>query len=131
MSMEPCIICGGDGRISNSFGGSSATCPSCHGSGKRSETRGFYDVTKTKPEHHRPAGATITAGGRVKVDWPVTAEGAALANEVKNHTHLAAEQKAKLTRQIIDYEASHGSCTKTFSRLIRKELRAATPGAKS
>lgn len=126
MTAEACIICGGDGRISNSFGGSSSTCPACHGTGRRGEDRGSYDVTKTKPEHHRQSS---TKGGTApKSNWPTTAEGAKLATEVKENPHLSPERIAKLTRQIIDYEASHGQCTKTFSRLIRKELRAAASG---
>lgn len=126
MTTEPCMICGGDGRITNSFGGSSATCPSCHGSGRRGEDRSHWDVTKTKPEHHLAANAK-KAGAPVKTNWPTTGEGTMLANEVKDSPHLSADQKEKLTRQIIDYEASHGQCTKTFSRIIRKELRAAAP----
>jgi hypothetical protein len=122
MSAEACVICGGDGYISNSFGGSSATCPACHGTGRRGEDRGVYDVTKTKPQHHKQPTNTAAAP---KSNWPRTAEGAQLATEVKDHPHLSPERRAKLTRQIIDYEASHGQCTKTFSRLIRKELRAA------
>lgn len=122
MTAESCIICGGDGRISNSFGGSSATCPACHGTGRRGEDRGAYDVTKTKPEHHRRA---TNAAAPAKSNWPQTTEGGQLATEVKDNPHLSPELRAKLTRQIIDYEASHGQCTKTFSRLIRKELRAA------
>ena len=59
--MDPCMICGGDGRISNSFGGSTATCPACHGTGRRGEDGGFRDVTKTKPEHHNPAAAKKSA----------------------------------------------------------------------
>ena len=122
MSAEACIICGGDGRISNSFGGSSTSCPACHGTGRRAEDHGHYDVTKTKPQHHRQATTAATPKSR---NWPTTAEGIKLATEVKDNPHLSPERQAKLTRQIIDYEASHGQCTKTFSRLIRKELRAA------
>ncbi|TMB25489.1 MAG: molecular chaperone DnaJ, partial [Deltaproteobacteria bacterium] len=35
---ETCRLCGGDGRIGNALGRSSATCPSCHGSGRRTDT---------------------------------------------------------------------------------------------
>jgi hypothetical protein len=118
MISEPCVVCGGDGRIANSFG-NTTTCPGCHGSGRRAEDSGFRDVTKTKPSHHRPAG-NAPAG---KPKWPLTSEGARLATEVHACEHLAPERKEKLTRDIIDYEASHGGCTKTFSRLIRKQLR--------
>lgn len=122
------MICGGDGRISNSFGGSSATCPACHGTGRRGEDRGFHDVTKTKPEHHGAAAVKGAAPARPK--WPTTGEGARLATEINEHPHLSAEVKDKLTRQVIDYEISRGQCTKTFSRIIRKELRAASPAGK-
>lgn len=124
MTTDACMICGGDGRISNSFGGSTATCPACHGTGRRGESAGFHDVTKTKPEHHNAAKKAAAAG---RPTWPTSSEGAQLASEVRDHPHLSADLKAKLTRQIIDYEASHGGCTKTFSRIIRKELRAASP----
>jgi hypothetical protein len=56
MDGELCRLCGGDGRIGNALGGSSATCPGCHGSGRRADTSGgFHDVTKTKPSHYRSA----------------------------------------------------------------------------
>jgi hypothetical protein len=31
--------------------------------------------------------------------------------------------KAKLIREIMDYEGSHGSCTQTFIKKIRKQIR--------
>src|SRR6185369_7896974 len=77
MDGDPCRMCGGDGRIENALGGTTARCPSCHGTGRRAEaTYGFHDVTKTKPSHHRPAAAA-PAGPRV----PVTPEGIQLAVE--------------------------------------------------
>ena len=81
MEGEPCRLCGGDGRIGNALagGGSSATCPSCRGTGRRAEASyGFHDVTKTKPSHHRPA-APVSTGPKV----PTTPEGEQLAREVK------------------------------------------------
>jgi hypothetical protein len=33
------------------------------------------------------------------------------------------DTKAKLIREIIDYEQSHGSCTQTFVKKIRKQVR--------
>ena len=78
MQGEVCRLCGGDGRIGNALGGSSATCPSCHGSGRRAEwSPGFHDVTKTKPSHYRQA-APVSTGPR----GPATPEGRQLADDV-------------------------------------------------
>jgi hypothetical protein len=33
------------------------------------------------------------------------------------------DTKARLVREIIEYEGSHGSCTKTFTRKVRKQIR--------
>ena len=119
MEMEPCRICGGDGRVSNAFGGSSTSCPGCNGSGRRVNTEGFRDVTKTKPSHYtQPSKAEIAAKSSV----PVTAGGVQLQNEINSST-LPQELKAKLIREIADYEVSHGKCTQTFCKKIRKQLR--------
>jgi hypothetical protein len=121
MSGETCGICGGDGRIANSFG-SNATCPGCHGSGKKADDDHlFHDVTKTKPSHHRQANKAEIA---VKQTWPSTYEGAQLATEVKD-SRVSEDTKTKLTREIIDYEGSHGKCTQTFVKKIRKQIRPA------
>jgi len=112
-------MCGGDGRIGNALGGSSATCPSCHGSGRRAEAEyGFHDVTKTKPSHHRPAPAA-PAGPKV----PVTGEGAQLAAEVNASTVLSADAKQRLVAEIVQHESAHGRCTKTFVKKVRKQTR--------
>jgi hypothetical protein len=58
-----------------------------------------------------------------KQTWPSTAAGAQLATEVKNAPGLSADAKAKLTREIIDHETTHGQCTQTFLKKIRKHLR--------
>lgn len=121
MEGESCRICGGDGRVGNAFGGSSTTCPGCRGTGRRSVDALFHDVTKTKPSHHRAASEAVV---QAKATWPSTTEGAALANEVKGSA-LSEEAKTKLVREIIDYEFSHGKCTKTFSKKIRKHTRPA------
>ena len=113
---DPCGVCGGDGRITTAH--HSATCPGCHGSGRRAEHVVFHDVTKTKPSHHHPAGQTKAA----KKTRPSTHEGTRLASEIEA-TSLADDVKAKLTQSIIDYEERKGECTKTFSRLVRKQLR--------
>jgi hypothetical protein len=116
---ETCRVCGGDGRIGNALGGSNAKCPGCHGSGRRAEaSSGFHDVTKTKPSHYRPAVATST-GPRA----PVTAEGAQLALEVNASTVLSADAKARLLAEIMNHESTHGRCTKTFLKKVRKQAR--------
>ena len=121
MEAETCRMCGGDGRIGNALGGSSATCPSCHGSGRRAEESfGFHDVTKTKPSHHRPA-VTAPSGPR----GPVTAEGMQLTQEVNASTVLAAEAKTRLIAEIVNHESTHGRCTKTFIKKVRKQARPA------
>lgn len=122
METEACRICGGDGRVGNAFGGSSATCPSCHGSGRRAETSsGFHDVTKTKPSHHR-AAAPVSTGPK----GPVTSEGSQLAAEVNASTVLGADAKARLIAEIVNHESTHGRCTKTFLKKVRKQAR--SPG---
>jgi hypothetical protein len=117
---EPCGICGGDGRIANSFSGSDARCPACHGTGRRSIDTGIRDVTKTKPSHHKPA---VKPGAVEKQQWPTTFEGGQLATEVRDSAVVSSDAKAKLTREIIDHEATHGKCTQTFIKKVRKQLR--------
>jgi DnaJ-class molecular chaperone len=118
---ESCGVCGGDRRIANSFG-LTTTCPSCHGSGRRVETTGFRDVTKTKASHHRqPNKVEVVA----KAQWPATHEGNLLATEIKGSA-CTSDVKAKLIREVIDYEDSHGQCTQTFIKKIRKQVRPRT-----
>jgi len=118
-SDETCRICGGDRRIGNSFG-LTTTCPSCHGTGRRLEAAGFHDVTKTKASHHRQTNKAAVA---VKAQWPVTFEGGQLATEVKSSAKCPGATKERLIREIIDYEDSHGQCTQTFTKKVRKQLR--------
>ena len=119
MDGEPCRVCGGDGRIGNALGGSTATCPGCHGSGRRAETSpGFHDVTKTKPSHHRPAVAIATGP-----KGPTTSEGVQLAQEVSACAALAEDAKTRLLSEIMNHESTHGRCTKTFIKKIRKQTR--------
>jgi hypothetical protein len=126
MEGDTCPICGGDGRISNAFAGSSATCPACHGTGRRSERGvGFHDVTKTKPSHHRPSSA-VQAATKSK-DWPETLRGIQLATEVRDSSSCEERLKAKLIREVIDYERSHAEVTHTFIKKIRKQLRPPPP----
>ena len=119
MEIETCRMCGGDGRVGNALGGSSATCPSCHGSGRRAEAAsGFHDVTKTKPSHYRPAVA-VSTGPRV----PATPEGMQLAREVNASTVLFADAKTRLIAEIVNHESTHGRCTKTFIKKVRKQAK--------
>ncbi len=119
MDGELCRLCGGDGRIGNALGGSSATCPGCHGSGRRAETSsGFHDVTKTKPSHYRPAAA-ISTGPK----GPTTSEGVQLALEVSSSAVLAEDAKTRLLAEIMNHESTHGRCTRTFIKKIRKQTR--------
>jgi hypothetical protein len=119
---EACGVCGGDRRIGNSFG-LTTTCPSCHGSGRRLENSGFRDVTKTKPSHHRPATkAEVVA----KATWPVTFEGQQLATQVRDSASCTTDVKAKLIREIMDHEGTHGQCTQTFIKKLRKQVRPRT-----
>jgi hypothetical protein len=119
---EPCGVCGGDGHIENAWG-QHAKCPSCHGSGKRRIDTGFHDVTKTKPSHHQQSNRAPVAE---KQTWPSTADGDKLAKEIRDAASLSADTKARLTREIIDHEATHGLCTKTFLKKIRKQFRPST-----
>src|SRR2546423_11241937 len=112
-------LCGGDGRIGNALGHSSATCPGCHGSGRRADTSSrFHDVTKTKPSHYRAEVAT-PKGPR----GPVTSEGLQLAVEVNASAVLATDAKTRLLAEIVSHESTHGRCTKTFIKKIRKQTR--------
>ena len=118
--VELCGVCGGDGRIENSWG-QVAKCPSCHGNGRRREDTGFRDVTKTKESHHRP---TNRAAVPEKQTWPTSADGMKLATEIKESS-LSEDAKTKLTREIIDHEAKHPACTQTFLKKLRKQVRPA------
>lgn len=120
MSGESCGVCGGDGRIANSFSGSTATCPGCHGTGRRADDVRFRDVTKTKPSHYqKPNKAAVVE----KQQGPSTFEGMKLAREVGECATLSSATKAKLTLEIAEHEATHGQCTQTFLKKVRKQLR--------
>jgi hypothetical protein len=49
--------------------------------------------------------------------------GNALAVEV-NASALAADAKTRLVAEIMNHEATHGVCTKTFVKKLRKQLKA-------
>ncbi|MEO8799401.1 MAG: molecular chaperone DnaJ [Polyangiaceae bacterium] len=112
-----CGVCGGDGRIDNAFG-QTGRCPSCHGTGRPFEDTGFRDVTKTKASHHGPTNRTAVVE---KTKWPVTLDGGKLADAVKASSAPDAT-KAKLVQDIIDHEATHGHCTKTFMKKVQKQI---------
>ena len=121
MDGEPCRLCGGDGRIGNALGHSSATCPGCHGSGRRADTSSrFHDVTKTKPSHYRAEVATPKGP-----KGPATSEGVQLALEVSASVVLAEDVKTRLLAEIVNHESTHGRLTKTFIKKIRKQTRPA------
>lgn len=118
-------MCGGDGRIGNTFG-ATKTCPSCHGSGRKMEDYGPRDVTKTKSAQGRgpmAAQSAKEAEQAKKHAAPWTKEGVILAGEIKACEIISAETKTRLLNEIVAYEASHGDCTKTFSKKVRKQLR--------
>jgi len=125
-SSESCVMCGGDGRIGNAFG-ATKTCPGCGGSGRRHEDYGHRDVTKTKSTQGR-APASGKASERVpdapKRTTPATLEGIKLAADIKAAKSLSEETKVRLTREIVEHEASHGVCTRTFAKKIRKQINA-------
>ena len=124
-SDDSCVMCGGDGRIGNAFG-ATKTCPGCHGSGRRMEDFGARDVTKTKSAQGRgpnAANSAREAEAAKKHTAPWTPEGVKLANEIKECTIISAELKTRLLNEIVAYEASHGDCTRTFSKKVRKQLR--------
>lgn len=119
MDGDPCRMCGGDGRIDNALGGTSARCPSCHGTGRRAEvSAGFHDVTKTKPSHHQ-APSQAAAGPR----GPITAEAVQLSRDVNASVALSADAKTRLLAEILNHELTHGRCTKTFIKKVRKQAR--------
>jgi len=121
MDGELCRLCGGDGRIGNALGHSSATCPGCHGSGRRADTSSrFHDVTKTKPSHYRAEVATPKGP-----KGPATSEGVQLALEVSASVVLAEDVKTRLLAEIVNHESTHGRLTKTFIKKIRKQTRPA------
>jgi hypothetical protein len=58
-----------------------------------------------------------------KQTWPTTFEGGRLAIEVRDSA-LSSDTKSRLTREIIEYEQSHGKVTQTFTKKIRKQTKA-------
>ena len=117
---DSCRVCGGDGRLENAWG-QVAKCPSCHGNGRRAVDTGFHDVTKTKPSHHQQTNRAAVVAKQI---WPTTASGMQLATEIRD-SGLDAAAKDKVTREIMEHEATHGLCTQTFSKKVRKQIRPA------
>lgn len=121
---DSCTVCGGDGQMSNAFG-NTTRCPACHGTGRRNDEGGLRDVTKTKPSHYGPRPTKSAAAEQPS--GPSTAEGAKLAAEVGASAALSEDSKAKLVREIVEYEASHGRCTQTFTKKVRRRLNGLAP----
>jgi hypothetical protein len=119
---ETCGTCGGDRRIGNSFG-LTTTCPSCHGTGRRAESTGFHDVTKTKASHHRQSNRADVV---VKAVWPTTPEGVRLATEIRDSPTCSSADKQRLIAEVLQYEDSHGQCTQTFAKKMRRQIRPRT-----
>jgi hypothetical protein len=119
-SADVCATCGGDGYIWNSFGLKNR-CPSCRGSGKRVADEGFHDVTKTKPSHYLKSSQKGVAPP--KPTWPTTFEGGQLAGEVRDSKTVSQDTKDRLVREIMEHESSHGQCTQTFIKKVRKQIR--------
>ena len=120
MEGDTCSICAGEGRIPGPWG-RSTVCPGCNGSGRRG---GYDELVRnvTKPNTTR-ANQQQKAPAE-KQTWPSTAGGMQLANEVRDCPTCPEDTKTRLIREIIEYEGSHGQCTKTFTRKVRKQLRA-------
>jgi hypothetical protein len=57
----------------------------------------------------------------------VTPEGVQLAVEVNASAALAADAKSRLVAEIVLHESTHGRCTKTFIKKIRKQARPSAP----
>ena len=62
----------------------------------------------------------------IAVSWPSTPIGDQLAKEIQAAASLSNDTKARLIREIIDHEATHGQVTKTFQKKIRKLYRPST-----
>lgn len=118
---EECHVCGGDGRMQNTFG-LTDRCPACRGTGRRSEESfGVRDVTKTKPSHF--ARPVTVEEQKQKRTTPVSSKGVLLAEEVRNNPSCSDATKDRLIKEIVAYETSNGTCTKTFVNAMRKKLR--------
>jgi predicted secreted Zn-dependent protease len=59
----------------------------------------------------------------------MTGEGTQLAREVSASTVLAEDAKTRLIAEIVNHESTHGRCTKTFIKKVRKQARGATGDA--
>ena len=81
---------------------------------------GFRDVTKTKPSHYLKSNQKGAAPP--KPTWPTTFEGGQLAGEVRDSKTVSSETKERLIREIMEHEGTHGTCTQTFIKKVRKHL---------
>jgi predicted secreted Zn-dependent protease len=55
----------------------------------------------------------------------MTAEGVQLAREVSASAVLAEDAKTRLIAEIVNHESTHGRCTRTFVKKVRKQTRPA------
>lgn len=85
---------------------------------------GFRDVTKTKPSHYLKSN--MKGATPAKPTWPTTFEGGQLAGEVRDSKTVTQEVKDRLIREIMEHESSHGQCTQTFIKKVRKQIRPKT-----
>ena len=121
MSEDDCGVCFGDGYLKNSFGISNK-CPACHGSVRRAdEGAGIRDVTKTKASHFRKP--VTEAEEKKRRSTPGSQKGIQLAAEIQALDGLSGATKETLIREIVAYEGTHGTCTKTFVSKMHKRMR--------
>jgi hypothetical protein len=57
---------------------------------------------------------------------PATPEGSQLAAEVGACATMNEDAKARLVAEIVNHESTHGRCTKTFIKKLRKQIRPGT-----
>jgi RecJ-like exonuclease len=119
MQGDVCPICAGDGRIDGAWG-RTTVCPACNGTGRRPEYEELIrNPTKTSGRRYAQTNKPVAE----KQTWPSTSEGKQLATEVRDCPTCPEETKTRLIQQIIEYEGSHGRCTKTFTKKLRRQLR--------
>ena len=77
-------------------------------------------MTKTKPSHFKPA--VSKAAGPTGPRMPTSPSGQLLANEI-NASKSAPDVKARLLRETVEHEDTHGQVTQTFVKKTRKLLK--------
>ncbi len=78
-------------------------------------------MTKTKPSHYLKSNLKGVAPP--KLTWPTTHEGGQLAGEVRDSKTVSQDLKDRLIREIMEHEGTHGHCTQTFIKKVRKQIR--------